>query len=69
MSKEEKDNQEVSIHINEGVVVKSGDLKGEKATVIAVYTNSIAVELEKAEADGSHERTILSHKEYKKIKE
>ncbi|WP_218212216.1 DUF2187 family protein, partial [Pseudomonas sp. 2822-15] len=51
-----------------GAIVKinAGEDKGEEAKVIAVYTNSVAVELNKMQKNGTLARTVLSHKEYSK---
>ena len=69
MAEEEKEiTPKVEIETDEIVEVVSGSLKGKKAKVIAVYTNSVAVEFDKKEKDGSSVRTVLSHKEYKKMK-
>ncbi|ADU30304.1 DUF2187 family protein [Evansella cellulosilytica] len=53
------------VEIGETVTITKGEYKGEDAKVIAVYTNSIAVELNKMQKDGTLARTVFSHKEYK----
>lgn len=52
------------VNVGDIVKIKKGEQKGENAKVIAVYTNSIAVELDKMQKDGTLARTVLSHKEY-----
>ncbi|MGO4886668.1 DUF2187 family protein [Anaerobacillus sp. MEB173] len=54
----------VTVQIGDNVLIKKGDNKGEKAKVIAVYTNSVAVQLDKTEKDGKPRRTVVNHKKY-----
>lgn len=67
MAEKDKDQEQQAplVNVDDFVKVISGKEKGEKAKVIAVYTNSIAVELDKMQKDGTLARTVLSHKEYK----
>ncbi|MDQ0257901.1 ribosomal protein L24 [Evansella vedderi] len=67
MEEKDKGQEQEAPHVNVDDIVKviSGKEKGEKAKVIAVYTNSVAVELDKMQKDGTLARTVLSHKEYK----
>ncbi|MBM7094439.1 DUF2187 domain-containing protein [Bacillus sp. H-16] len=55
----------IKVEAGENVEVIKGEFKGSKAEVIAVYTNSIAVELDKKLSDGSKARTVLHHTEFK----
>ncbi|WP_249414011.1 DUF2187 domain-containing protein [Alteribacter keqinensis] len=68
-SSENKGNKEkeslIKVEAGENVEVIKGEFKGIKAEVIAVYTNSIAVELDKKLSDGSKARTVLHHTEFK----
>ncbi|MBU9714059.1 KOW motif-containing protein [Evansella tamaricis] len=56
------------VEIGESVKIIAGPDKGEEAKVIAVYTNSVAVELNKMQKNGTLARTVLTHKEYAKKK-
>ncbi|WP_035186286.1 hypothetical protein [Alteribacter aurantiacus] len=72
-NKEKETNKEASkekeslikVEVGETVDVIKGEFKGSKAEVIAAYTNSIAVELDKKQSDGSKARTVLHHTEFK----
>lgn len=66
MAEHEKETPKVDIEVGDYVKATSGKFKGKKAKVIAVYTNSVAVEFDKKEKDGTLVRTVFSHKEYKK---
>ncbi|QKS71276.1 DUF2187 domain-containing protein [Paenalkalicoccus suaedae] len=46
------------------VIVLEGEYKGKTATVIAPYTNSISIELDDRDEDGTKPRTVLRHSEY-----
>lgn len=68
MAEKEKQATKVEVEVDDTVKITTGKYKDKKAKVIAVYTNSIAVEFEKKEKDGTPIRTVFSHKEYKKVK-
>ncbi|MDG5789539.1 DUF2187 family protein [Evansella sp. AB-P1] len=57
-------NETVDVKVGDVVKVTKGENKGDNAKVIAVYTNSVAVELNKLQKDGTLARTVLNHKEY-----
>lgn len=59
------DQEEPLLNSGDPVEVISGEYKGEKATVISAYTNSISVEFDMKLEDGSKPRTVLRHSEYK----
>ncbi|KHF39136.1 KOW motif-containing protein [Halalkalibacter okhensis] len=59
---------EINIQIDDRVEVTKGEYKGEKATVINVYNNTIAVNFDAiTQQDGSNLRTVVKHDSYKKI--
>ncbi|TMW73418.1 DUF2187 domain-containing protein [Alteribacter natronophilus] len=62
---EKKQDNPIQVEAGDQVNVTKGEFKGSKAEVIAVYTNSIAVELDKKLEDGSLARTVLHHTEFK----
>ncbi|MCE7791923.1 KOW motif domain-containing protein [Salipaludibacillus sp. CUR1] len=57
--------EEPLLNSGDTVEVVAGEYKGKKAKVISAYTNSISVELDMKEEDGSKPRTVLKHSEYK----
>ncbi|MFA9557016.1 DUF2187 family protein [Evansella sp. AB-rgal1] len=61
------ENEAVVVNVDDVIQVTKGDLKGEQAKVIAVYNNSVAVELNMQQKDGTLARTVLNHKEYKVV--
>ncbi|MBU9722077.1 MULTISPECIES: DUF2187 family protein [Bacillaceae] len=65
---EEQQTPPPPVEVGEVVKVNAGENKGEEAKVIAVYNNSVAVELNKMQKNGTLARTVLSHKEYTKNK-
>ncbi|WP_232735756.1 DUF2187 domain-containing protein [Alteribacter populi] len=64
MAEQEKNESPITVKVDDDVKVVKGEFKGLDAKVIAVYTNSIAVELNKKLEDGSYARTVLHHSEY-----
>ena len=59
--------EEISVQPGDNIQIVTGDNKGKKGKIIAVYTNSAAIELEVKEADGKPIKTVLAHKKYKVI--
>ncbi|PYZ98236.1 DUF2187 domain-containing protein [Alteribacter lacisalsi] len=64
-NEEAKQENPITVEAGDQVSVTKGEFKGSKAEVIAVYNNSIAVELDKKLEDGSYARTVLHHTEFK----
>ncbi|WP_444684252.1 KOW motif-containing protein [Alkalicoccus luteus] len=62
-----EEQQEVLVQSGDQVLVTAGEYKGELAKVISPYTNSISIELEKRDADGTKPRTVLRHSEYELV--
>ncbi|WP_096200649.1 DUF2187 family protein [Bacillus sp. FJAT-45350] len=58
---------EISVQPGDAIQITEGDFKGEKGTIIAVYNNSSAIELDKREANGKPTKTVLAHKKYEVI--
>ncbi|WP_209124698.1 DUF2187 family protein [Alkalihalobacillus sp. BA299] len=55
---------ESHVHVGDIIEIKKGQEKGENAKVIAVYNNSVAVELNRKEKNGNPARTIVNHSKY-----
>lgn len=58
---------EITVQPGDPVQIVSGDMKGEKGKIIAVYNNSASIELDKIEVKGKPIKTVLAHKKYKVI--
>ncbi|OLO39099.1 hypothetical protein BTR23_08520 [Alkalihalophilus pseudofirmus] len=56
--------QESHVNVGDIILINKGTEKGEQAKVIAVYTNSVAVELNRKEKNGNLARTIVNHSKY-----
>lgn len=67
MAEESQQKEQPILNSGDAVKVTAGEYKGKTAKVISPYTNSISVELDEKEEDGSRPRTVLKHTEYKII--
>ncbi|AOM83017.1 KOW motif-containing protein [Salisediminibacterium beveridgei] len=67
MSDQSQEKEQPILNSGDAVEITAGDYKGKTAKVISSYTNSISVELDEKEPDGSHPRTVLKHSEYNLI--
>ncbi|WP_216827660.1 DUF2187 family protein [Alkalihalobacterium elongatum] len=56
--------QESHVNVGDIIQINKGVEKGENAKVIAVYTNSVAVELNRKEKNGNLARTVVNHSKY-----
>ncbi|WP_332634139.1 DUF2187 domain-containing protein [Halalkalibacter flavus] len=66
---EKQEKPAVDVQIDDRIQVTKGDYKGEKASVINIYNNTIAVNFDNVKQnDGSSLRTVVKHDSYKKIK-
>ena len=65
MSEEEQE----SLLLNSGdpIEITTGEYRGKTAKVISQYSNSISIELDEKDEDGSKPRTVLRHNEYKTL--
>ncbi|UOE92018.1 DUF2187 family protein [Alkalihalobacillus sp. LMS39] len=52
------------VQIGDIVSIIKGTEKGKDGKVIAVYTNSVVVELERREKNGLPARTVINHSKY-----
>ncbi|MDE5415613.1 MAG: YkvS family protein [Bacillaceae bacterium] len=59
-----EEQQEPHVNIGDIIQINKGTEKGEQAKVIAVYTNSVAVELNRKEKNGNLARTVINHSKY-----
>ncbi|UCZ55187.1 DUF2187 domain-containing protein [Bacillus shivajii] len=66
MPEEKEEGRLDGIEVDDVVKVTKGEHKGQNVKIIAVYTNSVAVELNKKQDDGTVEKTILNYKEFTK---
>ena len=57
----------IAAEIGNIILLNKGENKGTKGKVIAVYTNSVAVQLERKQKDGTLARTVVNHKNYEII--
>lgn len=55
------------LNSGDAIEVTKGDYAGKTAKVISQYSNSISIELDEKDVDGSKPRTVLRHNEYKII--
>ncbi|WP_245805820.1 DUF2187 family protein [Bacillus alkalicellulosilyticus] len=67
MAEEIQNENQPEIEIGDTVQINKGQEKGEKAKVIAVYTNSVAVELNRKMKNGTLARTVINHSKYDKV--
>lgn len=67
MSDQPEEKEQQILNSGDLVEITAGEYKGKTAKVISSYTNSISVEIDEKEEDGSHPRTVLKHSEYKLI--
>ncbi|SER75473.1 DUF2187 family protein [Salisediminibacterium halotolerans] len=55
------------LNSGDAIEVTKGEYTGKTAKVISQYSNSISIELDEKDVDGSKPRTVLRHTEYKII--
>ncbi len=60
--------EEITVQPGDTIQITEGDFKGEKGTIIGVYNNSSSIELDIREADDKPRKTVIQHKNYKKVK-
>lgn len=66
---QEKEQKKVkAANVGEVIQFKHGERKGEKGKVIVVRENSVIVEVGKNPNTGEPIRTVVNHKNYKKVK-
>lgn len=66
---QEKEPKKVkAANVGDTIQFKQGERKGEKAKVIVVRENSVIVEVGKNPNTGEPIRTVVNHKNYKKVK-
>jgi uncharacterized protein YkvS len=66
-SKNQKENPKKA-DIGDMIQLKRGDQKGEKGKVISVRENSVIVEIGKNPNTGEPIKTVVNHKNYKRVK-
>ncbi|ARK32260.1 hypothetical protein [Halalkalibacter krulwichiae] len=58
----------IDVEVDDRIQVTKGEYKGEKASVINIYNNTIAVCFDTIkQKDGTSLRTVVKHDSYKKI--
>ena len=67
-TQEKKEKKIKAANVGDTIQLKQGERKGEKGTVIVVRENSVIVEVGKNPNTGEPIRTVVNHKNYKKIK-
>ena len=60
-------NDEITTQPGDAIEITDGSFSGEKGTIIAVYKNSAAIELDLKEANNKPRKTVVAHKNYKVI--
>lgn len=66
---QEKEQKKVkAANVGDTIQFKQGERKGQKAKVIVVRENSVIVEVGKNPNTGEPIRTVVNHKNYKKVK-
>ncbi|RXI96541.1 mitochondrial 54S ribosomal protein L40 [Anaerobacillus alkaliphilus] len=59
--------EEITVQPGDAIQITAGDFKGEKGTIIGVYNNSSSIELDTREENDKPRKTVVQHKNYKKL--
>jgi uncharacterized protein YkvS len=66
-SKKQKENPKKA-NIGDMIQIKRGDRKGKKGKVISLRENSVIVEIGESPNTGEPIKTVVNHKNYKRVK-
>ncbi|MBU8907940.1 DUF2187 family protein [Desertibacillus haloalkaliphilus] len=58
------DEQLMGVEVGDIIQINKGSEKGQTAKVIAVYTNSVAIELNRKEDNGKPARTVINKSKF-----